>query len=347
MNENRFDTTAANILSSLKVRGASLTGGRGKEGYVPVLGSDGTLDLSVIPSDSASALIDIAALRTTAFVDANASYPSGVSPTGSIAKPFKTLKAAADAGFGNFVLVGGAFGTETVSVSNAQHGVVRIFSLGQSTFDALTLSGYTSGTVFEFSDVSVLATLMFSGQMPCRVSLLGDGSVRTLRALNSASVDATVDAGFVVEDTIGDVDIAYGASSDRIANASSVAGDTVSDALDAVGVRKVRIPVFTYDETGVHADDYVDIAASDGLYSLLGLANIAEAVTTLFHKDGDDVAYNDVQATDVRAGSVVADSTTTESLNFGDEGTVKAVVSVSEDNFLEVATQPEETTQGE
>ena len=121
----------------------------------------------------------------------------------------------------------------------------------------------------------------------------------------------------------------------------------MSDALDAVGVRKVRIPVFTYDETGVHADDYVDIAASDGLYSLLGLANIATAVTSVFHKNGDNVTYNDVQAADVHAGSVVAGSATTGSLGFGDEGTVKAVVSVSEDNFLEVATQPEETTQGE
>ena len=65
----RNNPTAANILSSLQISGATAKGGQGAEGMVPVLNAAGKLDKSFIPLDAISQEISLPPLDRTAYVD--------------------------------------------------------------------------------------------------------------------------------------------------------------------------------------------------------------------------------------------------------------------------------------
>ena len=344
MNENRFSPTFANILASLRVNGASVTGGAGKDGFVPVLGPDGLLDLSVIPVDALYGVVDVPVLPDAAFVDSGAEPMPGTEPTGSIAQPFRTMKAAAAKGFRNFILVGGSYGSDEVVWPVASNADVRVFSIGSSYFQHLAFSNYASDTRFEISNVS-FGNLWFSHQGACGVTFVGPGTTNTLAATyENGSVSAFVDDTYTVVGTSGDVTTGYLANSGLVANRSTVAGATVSDALNKLAVRKIRIPVFASDENGLKVASTRDVeVGNNDIYALdgleYGLGALVAAINGVFHKDGDDVTYGTVQATvKVSSPSVVAGSATAGSVRFGQETAVKAIVSVSQDNFLEVTT---------
>lgn len=341
MDENRFGPTFSNILSSLRINGASVTGGNGKNGFVPVLGSDGTLDLSVIPITAMYGMVDVPALGDTAFVDHNAVETPGVEQTGSIAKPFKTMKDASAKGFRNFILIGsGEYGSDEVVWPVNSNAPVHVYSLGSSTFTYLKFSNYSAGTRFEISNVS-FGQLLFAHQSVCYVSFIGPGSVNTLAAtFENGSLSAFVDDGYAVAGTSGDVTVGHLTSSSLMANDSAVAGDTVSDALDKLAIRKIRIPIFGSNESGLYIASSYDVAVgNDDKYSLdgleYGLGALVAAINGVFHKDGDSVNYADVTATGVVSSpSVSSDNITTNAVTFRRSG---ATVFVSSDNFLEVS----------
>lgn len=347
MNENRFSPTFANILASLKISGASVTGGTGKGGFVPVLGPGGVLDLSVIPTGALHDIVDVPALPDAAFVDCSVVLTPGVEQTGSIAKPFKTMKAAAANGFRNFILIGGNYGSDEAAWPVMSNASVRVFSIGSSYFQHLTFSNYASDTRFEISNVS-FGNLWFAHQNACGATFIGPGTVNMLAATyENGSLSAFIDDAYTVVGTNGDVTTSYLASSSLVSNGSAVAGNTVSDALDKLAIRKIRIPVFASNENGLYVASSRDVeVGNDDKYSIDGLVDglgaLVAAINNVFHKDGDDVSYGTVQATvKVAAPSVVGSSVTAGSLQFGQEGGVKAVVSVSQDNFLEVTTPGE------
>jgi hypothetical protein len=87
---NALNPTAANIISSLGVKGATSEGGEGYSGYVPMLDESGKLSLSFIPQGAAA--MAMPPLHDVAFVDPGSNSET---PTGSIAAPFKTLSDAA------------------------------------------------------------------------------------------------------------------------------------------------------------------------------------------------------------------------------------------------------------
>jgi len=345
MDENRFSPNFANILASLRIKGATVKGGRGKDGFLPVLGVDGTLDLSVIPLDALQRLVDVLPLKNTAFVDANAVLSEDEPPTGSIVRPFKTLTSAAANGFCNFILIGGTYDTERVIIHNNSNEAVRIFSLGSSIFPALTFEGYSDGTRFDLNGIFVDSTLTFAQNVNCSVTALGAGAAGKIYASDPETtlVNVMTSDDFVVGATQGPVTVGYIASSDRVANDSTVAGVTVSDALDKLSIRKIRIPIFASDEHGLKITSSHDIeVGSDDKYSLdgleYGLGALVKAINDVFHKNGDDVSYGNITATQkVTSPSVVGTSVTAGALKFGAEGSEKAVVSVDSDNFLVIA----------
>jgi hypothetical protein len=354
---NSYSPTAANILASLKVRGASVTGGEGKGGYVPVLDQNGKIDVSVIPEGTIESLVQIPPLPDVAFVDLGSTVPSDRA-TGSIAAPFKTLQQAASDSrrYQNFLLTGGNFGDVTLTINNtSEKPKVRIFSLGSSVFANLTFDGYANGTVFEFYNISVATVLRFANNTSCTVAMFGNCSVAQIQATDEdGHVDVFVDPSVTVTSTTGsNITVRNLAAGKRIANDSSkVAGGTVTDALDRLHDRQVRIPVFTGDATGLHADTHRDVPNDEGInaYSLLTLgAELVAAINGVFHKDNDSPTYDTVTATKVAAATVVTPAAVVQKVKFGVEGDVKAVVEVDSDGFLVVVqdTQDEQDEQNE
>lgn len=355
MAENIFNPTAANILSSLKIKGATAVGGPGKDGYVPILGEDGKLDLSIVPVDTIQSLLDVPALKSVAFVDGKTEMAV---QTGSIAAPFSTLASAAaasvdadssgDSGpvdrYLDFVLMSGDYGSENVGVASGSRKRVRVFGLGSANFSNLTFRGYSGDTVFELYNVNVSETLQFDEPGSCQLLLAGNSSIGRL-ATSDPESELTVHVG--ADCTVGESAIAgtlmveYVAKASKVANDSeTVTGKAVSDALDSLGTRKIRIPVFSTDSSGLCADsaDDVEVSEDGTLYSLTRIGtSLAEAVNGTFHKDGDSPVYGEVQADKVVADGVEAGAVATEMVKFTVNGAEKAILKVSTDNFLEIA----------
>ena len=335
----------ANILSSLKIKGASTTGGEGKNGFVPVLDSTGKLDASTIPLGLISQLIEIPPLTDMAVVDSQANAEIA---TGSFAAPFKTISAAATRGYSNFLLIGGSYGNDNVSIGAALPGaIIRIFSIGTSTFNNLTFSRCPNGAFFRFYDVSVTAKLEFSSDVDINASLLGYGATGTVKtASESSSLKLEIDSTYRVDniDVADDVDVTveYIAKSSRIENDSQAPGDTVADTLDVLSSRKIRIPVFTSDATGLHVltttDVSADLLTNTYILSAFG-TELATAINNRFHKDGDSPSYNAVTASSVSVGTteLAEGSVKTDELKLSINGTQKAVVKIDSDNFLVIA----------
>ena len=354
MAENIFNPTAANILSSLKIKGATAVGGPGKDGYVPILGEDGKLDLSIVPVDTIQSLLDVPALKSVAFVDGKTEMAV---QTGSIAAPFSTLASAAaapvdasssgDSGpvdrYLDFVLMPGDYGSENVGVASGPRKRVRIFGLGSAKFDTLTFNGYSTDTVFELYNVSVSSGLRFGNNVSASVILAGKSDVSVLSVDSDPEASLTVYVGAdcsLNEDNLsGDVTVEYLADADRIAKGVDAPGKTVADVLDNLASRKIRYPTFTPGANGIaRSTSTASISYFDEAYSLelLGTSLVA-AVNQTFHKNGDSPTYVNVTASSVSANSVTTASMATDQLKLKIGITEKAILKVSADNFLEIA----------
>jgi len=342
---NNYSPTLANILSSLKIKGASATGGEGKDGFVPVLDSTGKLDVSTIPLGLISQLIEIPPLTDMAVVDSQA---DAAIATGSFAAPFKTVSAAATKGYSNFLLVGGSYGSDSVSMGSTPLGAtIRIFSVGTSTFDNLTFSRCPNGAFFRFYNVSVTTKLEFSSDVNINASLLGYGVTGTVKtASENSNLKLEIDSTYRVNsiDSVEGVDVTveYIAKSSRIENDSQAPGDTVADTLDVLSSRKIRIPVFTSDASGLHVPTTTDVSVNQltNTYILSAFGtDLATAINSRFHKNGDSPSYNAVTANSVSVGTteLANGSVKTDELKLSINGTQKAVVKIDSDNFLVIA----------
>lgn len=339
MTANNYSPTLANILSSLKIKGASVTGGSGKSGFVPVLGPNGKLDTSTIPIDSISGMLEVPILNDIAVVDSTADASAA---TGSIAAPFKTLLAASQAGFKNFLLIGGNYGDDSATLSNTVTKI-RIFSIGTSTFDTLTFSRYANGAFFELYNVIASTKMEFTSSSQCSVSLLGNGLTGKVSAPESIDLRLFIDPTYRVDSLEGDyITVTYLAKGSRVENDSvKVPGDTVTDAIDSLSDRKVRIPNFTSDANGLHAPTYTDVSVTSliNTYELqsFGIA-LANAINSIFHKDGDSPIYVDVTADNMTVtNNITSRSVKTNELKLSVSGVEKAVVKIDADNFLIIA----------
>ena len=335
-----YNPTAANILSSLGVKGATEEGGTGKSGYVPVLNSEGKLNESVLDLDSIKSSVTVDPLPGAVFVDASATGEED----GSVVHPYRSLANAAASGATSFIVVAGSYGTENVIINDSTVTVVKVFCMGAVSFDKLTLSGYANGTTFIFNDLTV-STLYFSTYSASAV-ITGRSVITTFMG-GISDPDDELSTQYVNKVYIGpkvevgewkNVDtekIGFLASSDRIANDSGkIDGKSVSDALDNIGTelntienRKIRIPTFkSTKNTGIEVDSHEDVPVS-GDENIYDIENIGESLATaangIFHKDNDSPVYDAVTATEI----------TTETLNLGSN----YIISFDPDGFLVIS----------
>ena len=310
---NRLNPTAANIISSLGVKGATATDPL--EGYVPILGPDGKLSVEFIPDSAAK--MSVPPISDVAFVDPYTEEDDGDLRNGSIAAPCKYISEAAskfsttDGDRVAIVLAPGVYNESQVSFDSSLKKVYLI-GLGNCYIDVN--GGSFSVSVGQSVDLTVqnidVPTTM-SVSAGTKIRLVGNTHINELLSSNSTLV---ISAEARVESTNAST-IQLASDSAHVSNTSSVQGNTVGDALERIGGRKIRILRIDAGSSGVDfGSSFEDIEAessgSDEIYDLRGRDSaIASALSELFRRS------KNIVADDVSAGIIRADSISTRSLS--------------------------------
>ena len=305
-------TAYANILSSLGIKGATESGGKKFYGYVPTIGSDGTLDISLIPTDDLERTLSVPPLSEVCFVDPKTSSLSG---DGSIAQPYATLGEAAGSGADTIVLASGEYSETSVAFSQPDsssgpfRSSVTIIALGECTFTAsmVSFSGLRgSGCSITFQDI----TFNNGVRVPrnTTVTLLGKTRITRLEESSANSDDAAEEPSLSLvlspESFVSvsrPASISYLAASSRIANTSTVEGSTEEDALNRLNARKIRAARFKIDGGVVALDELQDIGAEASdeydLYDLSALErSLVNIANSVYYKSGDNIVVGDIAA---------------------------------------------------
>lgn len=355
---NNFTPTAANILSSLNIKGASATGGTLAAGKVPVLNSEGKLDASFMPVHEIITELDIKSLTDIAYVD----YDTGRGdqsyvPSGSIAHPFRDLTEAAEAGFSSFVLTPGDYGSSNV-ILYTNSTSINIICPGTAKFSSLTVSGYSQGAVITLYNISVTSTLSVNESAASTVVFTGTSDINKLKGRESIS--GGISTWFVEEAKIGPTanvkefqyteSVSYLAGSSRVSNDSAkVRGETVTDAIDRLYDHHIRIPVFEASEEGITVSGFKDIVvdteSSDGssndfeVYNLREIGeSLVEAANSTFYKENDSPVFNEVVATSVTVKDAVTDNiSVSNAITLG-----STPIFIDNDNFLTIGDTEQE-----
>lgn len=335
---NAFSPTAANILSSLGIKGVTVS--ESKPGFVPVLGSDGKIDAALIPANAAQ--LAIPSLGGVAVIDPNTDVAASVRK-GSMEAPFKSLAEAAEkfvpseAAYASkrigFLLMPGKYEDGSVVFSilppaDPEYGEVRwlpdyvyLIGLGECNFSSsVTLYGIPNGKNLFLQNIVAYnaVTVMSSG---VSVTCAGKTYIGTLTATGSlvlglsseSKVESTNATKVYLSDAfhVGNVPDPDGTDS-----YPAVKGTTVGHALARLGHRKIRLSHLTVTSSGVDAgssyDDISAESAGDG-YDVFDLRSrdrtLAAAINGFVR-----LAKKGEFAT-VTAGTVVADVVKTKELS--------------------------------
>ena len=310
---NRLNPTAANIISSLGVKGATAT--EPLEGYVPILGPDGKLSVEFIPNSAAK--MSVPPISDVAFVDPYTEERDADLRNGSIAAPCKYISEAAskfsttDGDRVAIVLSPGVYNDSQVSFGSSIEKVYLI-GLGRCYIDVNGGSFSISvgqGVDLTVQNIDVPTTMSVSAGTTIR--LVGNTHINELLSSNSTIV---ISAEARVESTNAST-IQLASDSAHVSNTSSVQGKTVGDAIERLGGRKIRILRIDAGSSGVDfGSSFEDIEAessgSDDIYDLRGRdSSIASALSELFRRS------KHIVADDVSAGIISADSISTRSLS--------------------------------
>lgn len=328
---NALSPTAANILSSLGIKGATVSAPL--PGYVPVLGADGKLSAAFIPADAAQAALPH--LSDAAFVDPNTSVAYDLR-NGSVVAPYKTLGEAAarfrpsDASQSlktvAFILAPGIYdddGNTTVSFpANWTPRSLYVVGLGGCRFyrdvvvsgmdasaseQAVVIQDVNFGaknvTILGSASVTLLGRTYVGGTLSA--GSVEEGGVRV--PTNVASIRLSPDA-YVGSPYADRID--YLADAARVGNTSGVPGATVKDALDRLDARKIRVARIAGSGSGLLAGSSYDVAAeSSGGVDVYRLADgdraLVAAIRDLYGK------FTDIDARTVTAVDVTATGTLT------------------------------------
>ena len=236
---NRLNPTAANIISSLGVKGATAT--EPLEGYVPILGPDGKLSVEFIPNSAAK--MSVPPMSDVAFVDPYTEENDPDLRNGSIAAPCKYISEAASK-FSNtggdraaIVLAPGVYNYNDSQVSfGSSIKKVYLIGLGRCYIDVN--GGSFSISVGQDVDltiqnINVSTTMSISAGTTIR--LVGNTYINELLSSNSTLV---ISAEARVESTDAST-IQLASDSAHVSNTSSVQGNTVGDAIERLGGRKI------------------------------------------------------------------------------------------------------------
>ena len=320
--------TAANILSSLGVKGAVSMIPEGEEpssyaGFVPVLDESGRLDIKFIPSRAVESIV--APIKNVVVVDPGS---TAVEETGSVVAPFKTIDAAAAAakpdasGRCAILLVPGRYPAMGNSIAQFSNMPSEVFFLGigECVLDATTFNVggiANNGSVF-FRDIVAESCVKVVNS--CTVTCLGRtyfdrleaGSGSLLKLSSEARVSST------------DIErVSYLSEASRVGNGSSVPGATVKDALDRVGGRRVRILNVTADSSGFSYDSssYADVEAESSdqreVYDLRRFEKVLIDGINRFVEKGKDISAETVTAKTVKAEVVETDKLKMDAMVLG------------------------------
>ena len=329
---NALSPTAANIISSLGIRGATVS--EALAGYVPILGPDGKLSAEFIPADAAQ--MAIPALSNVVFVDPYTDVADDLQK-GSAAAPYKSIATAA-ANFKStavgasakqiaFLLAPGLYDEPTVSFAHSpetdfQKAPQKVYfiGLGQCTFqNNLAIIGMdtSTGQSVLFQNVVTSGTVSISGAPT--VTCLGNTSIGnlligspdttmgTLKLAPESRVSSTNASRVLMADA------AHIASD---ATATGVSGNTVEEALRRLGGRKIRIAKVSKGSSGFDVgSSTVDISAtSSGTFDVYDISEshrlLAEGINEMFRNG----KFSSIEAGVVTATSVVASEASVRNL---------------------------------
>ena len=348
---NTLSPTAANIISSLGIKGATVN--EALPGYVPVLGPDGKLSADFIPADAAQSALPH--LSDAAFVDPNTEVAQSLRK-GSVEAPYKTLSEAASnfrpsASSQNlktvaFILAPGIYGVEgNDSISFPMGWNVEYPTYGNPISVYLIGLG---GCRF-FGDVAVSGMDTSSGQTLVlqnvdmgtkNLTVLGNATVVLLGKTyigGSLSAGSTEIDGTRVQENVGVLrlsadsyvgspyanSIEYISNDSKIGNTSGVRGSaTVKDALDRLDARKVRVARISGSGSGITAGSSYDVSAeSAGGFDVYNLSDrdrvLVAAIKRLYGKFANINAQT-VTAVDIEAtGTLKAKTLSIDVLKLG------------------------------
>lgn len=288
--------TAANIISSLGVKGAAASGASPPSslaGFLPILGPSGKLDASFVPADAAQ--VSLPTLADAAYIDPQTSTGDDVR-RGSIVAPYRSLGEAAASftpslqaqmdGFVAFVLAPGAYTSAadaTVAFKSSFHPkTVVIACAGQCKFiSTVAVTGLASGATVYLRDMTLPGFSAAGARVVCLGRTVVSGAVTA--ASLSLSADSSVGG-----DRPGSV--ALLADSDRVGDRSSLEAGTVSGAIDALAKRAIRRARLTGCHSTLSADvsNPVDVAADkNGVYDMSDRDSmLVSAIRDLYSKVG-------------------------------------------------------------
>lgn len=321
-----LNATAANIISSLGIKGATVR--ENLAGFVPVLDENGKINAKLIPSDYA----DIAAtpLSNVVYVDPYTSVSEYGEDgtrrrTGSCIAPFKSISEAVrnfepnkDAKNGlcfALVLSPGTYLDTSVSFADSKSGfspkIVILAGTGVCTFGAtafsfsgLDSSGLQNPSVVlqnvRISTVNVQygADVVVAGRSSLANLTFADGWGGKLSMSSESRVDSTNAAS-----------VEYLSDAYMVGYSGVSAGKTAGDALDSLGRRRIRLASVTAGsdgfEVGSSFDDVAAESSGDGEFYDLSERDrmLVEGINRLVSK-GKDIVADSVTASDVYADSI-------------------------------------------
>ena len=333
MNSN-ISPTAANIISSLGIKGATVSDAL--PGYVPVLGPDGTLSAKFIPADAA--LSAIPGLSDAAFVDPNTDVEQSLRK-GSVEAPYKTLSEAAEkfrpslssqsAKNVAFILAPGMYGVDGNTSVDFPQGWNEAFPLrgnpsnvyligiggcrfsndivvsGMDTSSGQTLVlqnvdiGSHSLTVLGNATVVLFGKTYVGGNLSAGSSDSGGTRVQLNVGVLRLSADSYVGSPYANS-------IEYISKDATIANTSGVRGSaTVREALDRLDARKIRFARIYGSGSGLTAGSSYDVSAeSAGGYDVYKTGDrdraLVDAIRNIYGKF-ENINAQTVTAVDIEA----------------------------------------------
>ena len=323
---NALSPTAANIISSLGIRGATV--GENLPGFVPVLDDNGKISVKLIPDDAAK--LAVAPISDVAFVDPYTSEKDAEKRTGSITAPFVSVMEAASrfvpsgyakaAGCMAFVLFPGRY-TDTLVDFPSSNGFsplsVYMIGVGECVFTSTNVS-ITGAFTYSGSEVRspelFLQNVVLNGVLTVsgvpNVTCLGKTFINDLELGGTGSrlyisADSRVSSTNVTK-------ISFLSEADNVGNTSEVDGDTVEGALNTLGRRKIRVAKVSYGSTGITVDSSVEDVSAKPDSAGYEVYDISER-DRVFAQGINDILRNG-KFESITAGTIQANSISTTSL---------------------------------
>lgn len=343
-----FATTAANILSSLGIRGATVSDN--KPGFVPVLDANGKISANLIPATAAQ--LAIPPLSNVAFVDPYTTvteYSDDSTPVrlrnGSIVAPFKSIQEAA----ANFVPTSDAISDGRIAIflapgTYSDSGIafdrsinpleVYFIGLGECKFGVnvttVAITGI-SGPRDNRTPRVVFQNIVTSGNISvdaaAEVVVIGKSRIHELLAASGASLlissDSRVDSTGI--DTVRYLSEAeWVGYSRRGPSDASFRDGTVARDLDRLDRRRVRLANVTFDSSGFAIDSassYMDVfAGSSSGNDVFDLRfrdrQFVDGINELLRR-GKNIVADTVDASYIHAGTLRADELRVDSITLG------------------------------